>query len=74
MLLGWAVGYESRRAGSCAEYLTHWLGLQAPAADAEAIAPCLERDGEFRVWRLPGAVQYETPAIGQRPTTSLVVW
>jgi hypothetical protein len=35
---------------------THFPDLKAPAADAEAIAQRLEQDGEFKVIRLPEAI------------------
>jgi WD40 repeat protein/energy-coupling factor transporter ATP-binding protein EcfA2 len=46
-------------------------GLQAPARDAEAIAKCLETDGEFRVRRLPEVIQSGQPQIGQKTKVTL---
>jgi hypothetical protein len=37
--------------------------LKAPAADAEAVARCLESLGEFRVYRMPETIQAGKPAI-----------
>lgn len=37
--------------------------LKAPAQDAESVARCLEGFGEFRVFRLPEAIQSHKPAI-----------
>ncbi|NER26420.1 MAG: hypothetical protein F6J89_02035 [Symploca sp. SIO1C4] len=34
--------------------------LQAPASDAEAIAQLLEKHGDFKVWRLPEAINQES--------------
>ena len=41
-------------------------GLNAPAADAEAVAARLQTQGEFRVHRLPEAIKNGQPTIGSR--------
>ena len=38
--------------------------LKAPAKDAEAIAQCLTKDGDFRVIRLPEIIQDNQPKVG----------
>lgn len=45
--------------------------LQAPAHDAEAIAQTLQAHGEFRVHRLPEAIQSGQPCIGQTTPVTL---
>jgi WD40 repeat protein len=45
--------------------------LQAPAHDAEAIAQTLQAHGEFRVHRLPEAIQAGQPRIGQTTPVTL---
>ena len=47
--------------------------LTAPSADAEAIAQILERDGDFRVTRLPGVKDKENQAVrvGKKTRVSL---
>lgn len=42
------------------------LALNAPAIDAEAIGECLERFGEFRVYRMPEVIQSGHAAVGQK--------
>jgi NTP pyrophosphatase (non-canonical NTP hydrolase) len=46
----------------------HMPNMAAPAVDAEAIAQRLERDGEFKVFRLPEAIaeddESRTPVVG----------
>ncbi|MGP1372152.1 MAG: nSTAND1 domain-containing NTPase, partial [Almyronema sp.] len=49
----------------------HLSKLQAPGTDAEAIAQRLERDGDFRVWRLPEIVADGKPKVGQQTEVSL---
>jgi len=44
---------------------TYLRKLNAPAEDAEAIARCLEQQGEFRVWRLPEAIENSKPRVGK---------
>ena len=44
---------------------TNLSNLNAPAVDAEAIAQRLEQHGEFRVWRLPEAIENNTPKVGK---------
>ena len=45
--------------------------LGAPAADAEAVAACLQTQGEFRVNRLPEVIRKGRPAVGDRnPVTT----
>ncbi|MFK8183391.1 MAG: caspase family protein [Phormidesmis sp.] len=45
--------------------------LAAPAADAEAVAACLQTQGEFRVHRLPEVIRKGRPAVGDRnPVTT----
>jgi hypothetical protein len=41
-------------------------GLNAPAADAEAVATRLQTQGDFRVHRLPEVIQKGIPAVGSR--------
>ncbi|HEY9762022.1 MAG TPA: caspase family protein [Trichocoleus sp.] len=40
--------------------------LNAPAIDAEAVGQCLERFGEFRVYRMPEVIQSGHAAVGQK--------
>ncbi|MEO0491484.1 MAG: caspase family protein, partial [Cyanobacteria bacterium J06659_2] len=49
----------------------HIPHLKTPGNDAEAIAQRLEKDGEFRVWRLPEVVIDGKPTVGQRTAVSL---
>jgi len=45
--------------------------LGAPAADAEAVAACLQTQGEFRVNRMPEVIRKGRPAVGDRnPVTT----
>ena len=45
--------------------------LGAPAADAEAVASCLQTQGEFRVHRMPEVIRKNRPAVGDRnPVTT----
>ncbi|MEM6451387.1 MAG: caspase family protein [Cyanobacteria bacterium P01_D01_bin.105] len=45
--------------------------LGAPAADAEAVAACLQTQGEFRVNRLPEVIRKGRPTVGDRnPVTT----
>jgi hypothetical protein len=46
-------------------------GLNAPAADAEAVAARLQTQGEFRVHRLPEVIKKGRPTVGSRqPVTT----
>ena len=47
--------------------------LTAPAEDAEAIAKILERHGDFKVWRLPEAIDSDkkTPYVGKKSQVAL---
>ncbi len=47
--------------------------LTAPASDAEAIAKILERHGDFKVWRLPEAIDPDkkTSYVGKKTKVSL---
>ncbi len=47
--------------------------LQAPAEDAEAIARRLEQDGEFKVWRLPEAINPEDDFLYVGKTTEVTL-
>ncbi|MBW4652089.1 MAG: caspase family protein [Kaiparowitsia implicata GSE-PSE-MK54-09C] len=46
-------------------------GLQAPARDAEAIAHLLQKQGDFRVQRLPEVIQSGHPQVGHSTLVSL---
>ena len=47
--------------------------LKAPAEDAEAIAQILEQHGDFRVWRLPEAIDPDrgSPYVGKKTNVTL---
>lgn len=45
--------------------------LQSPAADAEAVAHCLQTYGEFRVQRLPEVIRHNQPCVGTQTHVSL---
>ena len=44
--------------------------LGAPAADAEAVAACLQTQGEFRVNRMPEVIRQGRPVVGDRNAVS----